>query len=117
MIDRSEYFLKGRGNQISCLQIEERLLEFYELVETVMIGIPDDVLGEAAQPFFVPRIRGSSGLTERVTSLRNSRLASHRIISRNRMSSYRLCPEQCGHFYETRSPGSSPLLRTHCSGS
>ena len=35
IIDRSEDFLKGRGEQISYLQIEEVLLEFDGLVETV----------------------------------------------------------------------------------
>lgn len=83
IIDRSEDFFEGHGNHISCLQIEEVLPEFDELVETIIIGIPDDVLGEAVQAFFVPRIRGSSEHSERMTSLCNSRLVSHHLRKQN----------------------------------
>jgi long-chain acyl-CoA synthetase len=55
------------------------LLEFDELVETAVIGIPDEVLGEAVKAFVVPRTRGANGLKERVASFCKSRMAPHHL--------------------------------------
>ena len=79
IVDRAKDFLKCRGEKVSCRQIEEVLLEFDELVEAAVIGIPDDVLGEAVKAFIVPRVRDSSGLTERMTSFCKSRFAPHHL--------------------------------------
>jgi acyl-CoA synthetase (AMP-forming)/AMP-acid ligase II len=79
IVDRAKDFLKCRGEKISCRQIEEVLLGFDELVEAAVIGIPDDVLGEAVKAFVVPRIRDSSGLTERVAAYCKSRLLPHHL--------------------------------------
>lgn len=76
IVDRAKDFLKCRGEKISCRQIEEVLLALDELVEAAVIGIPDDVLGEAVKAFVVPRTRDSSGLAERVASFCKSRMAS-----------------------------------------
>lgn len=79
IVDRAKDFLKCRGEKVSCRQIEEVLLEFDELLEAAVIGVPDDVLGEAVKAFVVPCIRDSSGLTERVTSFCKSRMALHHL--------------------------------------
>lgn len=79
IVDRAKDFLKCRGEKISCRQIEEVLLGVDELVEAAVIGIPDDVLGEAVKAFVVPRIRDSSGLIERVAAYCKSRLAPHHL--------------------------------------
>ena len=57
IVDRAKDFLKCRGEKVSCRQIEEVLLEFDELVEAAVIGIPDGVLGEAVKAFVVPRVQ------------------------------------------------------------
>jgi acyl-CoA synthetase (AMP-forming)/AMP-acid ligase II len=77
VVDRAKDFLKCRGEKVSCRQLEETLLEDEELVEAAVVGIPDDVLGEAAKAFVVPRTRDANGLAERVASFCKSRLAPH----------------------------------------
>jgi acyl-CoA synthetase (AMP-forming)/AMP-acid ligase II len=79
IVDRTKDFLKCRGEKVSCRQIEEVLLEFDELVEAAVIGIPDDVLGEAVKAFVVPRTRDANGLTERVASFCKNRMAPHHL--------------------------------------
>jgi len=79
IVDRAKDFLKCRGEKVSCRQIEEVLLEFDELVEAAVIGIPDDVLGEGVKAFVVSRTRDANGLTERVASFCKSRLAPHHL--------------------------------------
>lgn len=79
IVDRAKDFLKCRGEKISCRQIEEVLLECSELVEAAVVGIPDDVLGEAVKAFVVPRNREIVGLEERVTSFCRTRLPLHQL--------------------------------------
>ena len=79
MVDRAKDFLKCRGEKVSCRQIEEVLLEFDELVEAAVIGIPDDVLGEAVKAFVVPRARETDGLQERVASFCKNRMPPHHL--------------------------------------
>lgn len=79
IVDRARDFLKIRGERVSCRQIEEVLLEFDELVEAAVIGISDEVLGEAVKAFVVPRFRDSGELVNRLQSFYKSRLASHHL--------------------------------------
>lgn len=79
IVDRAKDFLKCRGEKVSCRQIEEVLLEFDELVEAAVIGIPDDVLGEAVKAFVVPRTKDAHGLAERVASFCKNRMAPHHL--------------------------------------
>ena len=79
IVDRAKDSLKYRGEKVSCRQIEEVLLEFDELVEAAVIGIPDDVLSEAVKAFVLPRIKNASGLDERVASFCKSRLVPHHL--------------------------------------
>jgi acyl-CoA synthetase (AMP-forming)/AMP-acid ligase II len=79
IVDRAKDFIKCRGEKVSCRQIEEVLLEFDELVEAAVIGIPDEVLGEAVKAFVVPRARNSSGLAEHLATFCKSRLAPHHL--------------------------------------
>lgn len=79
IVDRAKDFLKCRGEKVSCRQIEEVLLECDELVEAAIIGIPDDVLGEAVKAFVVPRVKNTTGLEERVASFCKNRLAPHHL--------------------------------------
>ena len=58
-------FLKCGGKRISCKQLEQQLLEFDELLEAAVIGVPDGVMGEAVKAFVVPR-RVCDGVEERL---------------------------------------------------
>ncbi|MBK8274339.1 MAG: acyl--CoA ligase [Nitrospira sp.] len=79
IVDRAKDFLKCRGEKISCRQIEETVLEYGELVEAAVVGIPDDLLGEAVKVFAVPRDKNIEGLEERVASFCKTKLALHHL--------------------------------------
>ena len=66
VVDRAKDFLKCGGKRVSCRQLEDQLLEFDPLVEAAVIGVPDDLLGEAVKAFVVPRNADSAGLEERL---------------------------------------------------
>jgi acyl-CoA synthetase (AMP-forming)/AMP-acid ligase II len=59
IVDRAKDFLKCGGTRISCRTIENILLERRDVLEAAVIGIPDEVLGEAALAYLVPRERGA----------------------------------------------------------
>jgi acyl-CoA synthetase (AMP-forming)/AMP-acid ligase II len=65
IVDRAKDFLKCGGTRIACKYLEEKLLEFAEVVEAAVIGIQDPVLGEAVKVFVVPR-NGAADLGERL---------------------------------------------------
>jgi long-chain acyl-CoA synthetase len=51
--DRARDFLKCGGKRVSCRMIEEHLLHFDGMTEVAVVGIPDEVLGEAVCLFAV----------------------------------------------------------------
>jgi len=66
VVDRAKEFLKCGGKRVSCRQLEDRLLEFDGLLEAAVVGVPDDVLGEAVKAFVVPRLPVCDGLEARL---------------------------------------------------
>jgi len=66
VVDRAKEFLKCGGKRISCRQLEDRLLEFEGLLEAAVVGVPDDVLGEAVKAFVVPRLPVCEGFGARL---------------------------------------------------
>jgi long-chain acyl-CoA synthetase len=71
---RAKDFVKCGGKRVSCQQLEERLLEFEGLREVAVVGVPDDILGEAVKAFVVPRTPDSNGLAARVLRFCKERL-------------------------------------------
>lgn len=57
IVDRTKDFVKIGGKRTSCRSIEEQMLEFSNIIEAAVIGIPDSVSGEALRAFVVPRYR------------------------------------------------------------
>jgi long-chain acyl-CoA synthetase len=55
IVDRAKDFLKCGGKRVSCRHLEDILLEYGDLVEAAVVGIPDEVLGEAAVAYVVFR--------------------------------------------------------------
>jgi len=55
IVDRAKDFLKCGGKRVSSRQLENVLLDFPELLEVAIVGIPDEVLGEAAVAHIVLR--------------------------------------------------------------
>jgi len=64
--DRVKSFLKCGGRRVSTRQLEELMLELHALQEVAVIGIQDDVLGEAVKAFVVPRNSNLSDLENRL---------------------------------------------------
>ena len=53
--DRAKDFLKCGGKRVSCRYLENVLLGHEELLEAAVVGVPDEVLGEAAVAYAVLR--------------------------------------------------------------
>lgn len=66
VVGRRKDFLKCGGKRVSCRQVEEQLLRFDGLVEAAVIGMADEVLGEAVKAFVVPRDGDGAGFKERL---------------------------------------------------
>jgi acyl-CoA synthetase (AMP-forming)/AMP-acid ligase II len=66
IVGRANDFIKCAGRRVSCRQLEEQLLEFEGLLEAAVVGMQDDVLGEAVKAFVVPRNDSSCSLEERL---------------------------------------------------
>jgi long-chain acyl-CoA synthetase len=62
VVDRAKDIIKCGGKRISSRQIEETLMEFSGLLEAGVIGIPDEILGEAVKAFVVPKDKDAVGL-------------------------------------------------------
>ena len=78
IVDRSKDILKCGGKRSPCREVEDALLEFDDLVEAAVIGVPDDLLGEAVKAFVVPRQKEGS-LVERLHAFCQKRLPAHLI--------------------------------------
>ena len=53
ILDRGKDFLKCGGVRVSCRQLEQRLLEGEGLAEAAVVGISDEILGEAVKAVVV----------------------------------------------------------------
>jgi long-chain acyl-CoA synthetase len=74
IVDRAKDFLKCGGKRVSCRQLENILLEHSELLEAAIVGVPDDVLGEAAVAYIVPRDPKAQLPIEQITSYCKERM-------------------------------------------
>lgn len=54
VLDRAKDFLKCGGKRVSCRSVENALLEHTEILEAAVVGMADEILGEAALAFVVP---------------------------------------------------------------
>jgi long-chain acyl-CoA synthetase len=76
IMDRAKDFLKCGGTRVSCRQIEDELLAFDGLLEAAVVGVPDEVLGEAVKAFIVPRGTSWNSLKDDLRAFCNQRLPS-----------------------------------------
>jgi long-chain acyl-CoA synthetase len=74
IVDRAKDFLKCGGTRVSCRHLENILLEHAELLEAAIVGIPDDVLGEAAVAYVVPRDPKAHPSSEQLTTYCKQRM-------------------------------------------
>lgn len=77
IVDRAKDILKCDGERVSCRSIEDVLLEHPEILEAAVVGIPDEVQGEAVKAFVVPRFMPCEpGFDDRFEQFYRERLPS-----------------------------------------
>jgi acyl-CoA synthetase (AMP-forming)/AMP-acid ligase II len=54
IVERARDFIKSAGNRVSPKEIEEAIAELPAVVEVAVVGVPDELLGEAVRAFVVP---------------------------------------------------------------
>jgi long-chain acyl-CoA synthetase len=54
VVGRKKDMIKVGGERVSAREVEERILEIRQVHEAAVIGVPDDLLGEAVKAFIVP---------------------------------------------------------------
>ncbi|KAA6458329.1 AMP-dependent synthetase [Acidobacteria bacterium AB60] len=74
IVDRAKDFIKCGGKRTSCRRLEEAMLECPDLLEAAVVGIPDEVLGEAVKAFVVHRDKKADGLETRFAAFCRERL-------------------------------------------
>ena len=62
-VDRSDDMIKTRGEKVSSVEVENALHEISGIRAVAVVGIPDDVLGQAIHAYVV--LEDDSSLTER----------------------------------------------------
>lgn len=55
VVDRARDFIKSAGNRISSQEVEESISCHQDVLHVAVIGVPDELLGEAIAAFIVPR--------------------------------------------------------------
>lgn len=79
VVGRTKDMIKIGGNRVSAKEIEEALHEHPGVVEAAVIGIPDEVLGEAPKAFIVPREGAGEGLLKELPGFLQKRLAPYKV--------------------------------------
>lgn len=60
VVDRAKDFLKPSGHRVASKYIEDCLVRLPDVIEAAVIGVPDDVLGEAVRAFVVLRAKAAT---------------------------------------------------------
>lgn len=66
VVGRSGDFIKCGGKRVSCRSLEDTVLGCQEVLEAAVVGMSDEVLGEAVRLFVVPRDGSALALDERL---------------------------------------------------
>lgn len=74
VVDRAKDIIKCGGKRVSSRQIEETLLEFAGLLEAGVVGMPDEILGEAVKAFVVPKDRDVADFEDRLRAFCKERM-------------------------------------------
>lgn len=79
VVGRTKDMIKIGGNRVSAKEIEEALHEHPAVIEAAVIGIPDDVLGEAPKAFIVVKKGFGESIIEELPKFLQSHLALYKI--------------------------------------
>lgn len=78
VVSRKKEILKVGGNRVSAREVEEKLLEYPGVSEAAIIGVQDDVLGEAIKAFIVANDGHSIDVKE-IQDFCKAHLAMHKV--------------------------------------
>jgi len=78
IVSRKKEIIKVGGNRVSAKEIEERILENEKVLETAVVGVSDDILGEAIKAVVVLK-EGCAATKEEIQNHIGVRLARHKI--------------------------------------
>ncbi|MFH1701775.1 MAG: class I adenylate-forming enzyme family protein [Candidatus Zixiibacteriota bacterium] len=78
VVSRKKEILKVGGNRVSAREIEEKLLEHPAILETAIVGISDDILGEAIKAFIVIK-ENQTIETKEIQDFCKTHLAMHKV--------------------------------------
>jgi acyl-coenzyme A synthetase/AMP-(fatty) acid ligase len=79
VVGRTKDMIKIGGNRVSAKEIEEALQEHPAVIESAVIGVSDDVLGEAPKAFVVIKPGFSDGILDELPTFLQNRLATYKI--------------------------------------
>jgi acyl-CoA synthetase (AMP-forming)/AMP-acid ligase II len=79
IVGRSKDMIKIWGNRVSAKEIEDALHEHPAIIEAAVIGIPDEVLGEAPKAFLVIDKSQKGKIEEELPSFLQTQLAIYKI--------------------------------------
>jgi long-chain acyl-CoA synthetase len=82
VVGRTKDMIKIGGNRVSAKEIEEALHEHPAIIEAAVIGVPDDVLGEAPKAFIVVKKGASEKLADELPAFLQKHLAVYKIPKR-----------------------------------
>lgn len=75
VVGRGKEFIKAGGSRVSCRQIEEALIAFPDVVEAAVVGVADELLGEAVAAAVVARDPDDETFPERLAAHAKAALA------------------------------------------
>ncbi len=78
IVSRKKEILKVGGNRVSAKEVEDKLLEYDGIREAAIIGVPDDILGEAIKAFIVLS-DNSDVASKEITDFCKRHLAIHKV--------------------------------------
>jgi long-chain acyl-CoA synthetase len=78
IVERARDFIKAMGYRVAPREVEETLAEMPEIVEAAVIGVPDELWGEAIRAFVVPVRPGQLAVND-VQGFCTKRLPNYKI--------------------------------------
>jgi long-chain acyl-CoA synthetase len=79
VVGRTKDMIKIGGNRVSAKEIEEAIHEHPAIVEVAVVGIPDEVLGEAPRAFLVVKEGYQGKIKEDLVEFLKERLSFYKI--------------------------------------
>ena len=78
VVGRSKDMIKVGGNRVSAKEIEEALHEHPQVTEVAVIGVPDDVLGEAVKAYIVLK-NSKTNINDELNAFLKDKIALYKI--------------------------------------